>query len=372
MNIYLLIIIELQELRRSEFSPKIGSESMLNEKELIKYSRQIVFSGIGAEGQEKLKKSEVSIVGVGGTGSAAALYLATAGVNLNLIDRDLVELSNLPRQILFKESDINQPKAIIARDRLQQMNPDIDIEAHVSDFNPRTAERLIGKANVVLDGTDNFEARFVLNEACVKKNIPFTYVGALRAQLMFSFFIPGKTACLRCLFPEKIPQGVLETCEIAGVLGPTAAIAGLLSATETLKFLAEFGDLFTNKLLYLDLTDFTLELIEITRNMKCNVCVKHQFEVLDEKVEGSKTVSLCGRNTYQIIPAQPIATIDLVKYGENLKINPEFKVHVITDILIAMEYAEHPVTLFRDGRMLIKNAKTETEAKTIATRILSF
>lgn len=359
-------------MRRSKFSAKTGSESVLTDKELIKYSRQIVFSGIGTEGQKILKKSKVCIVGVGGTGSAAALYLATAGVNLILIDRDLVELSNLPRQILYKEADINQPKAMVARDRLQQMNPDIDIEAHVSDFNPKTAERLIGEANIVLDGTDNFEARFVLNEVCVKKNIPFTYVGALRAQLMFSFFIPGKTACLRCLFPEKIPQGVLETCEIVGVLGPTAAIAGLLSATETLKYLAEFGDLFTNKLLYLDLTDFTLELVEIKKNSNCQICVKHQFEALEEKVEGTKIVSLCGRNTYQIIPTRPIETLDLVKYGENLKMNPEFKVSVITDILIAIEYAGHPITLFRDGRLLIKNAKTETEAKTIATRILSF
>ncbi|MFQ6123277.1 MAG: ThiF family adenylyltransferase [Candidatus Heimdallarchaeota archaeon] len=345
---------------------------MLSEKELKKYSRQIVFSGIGTEGQEKLKKSEVCIVGIGGTGSAAALYLATAGVNLNLIDRDLVELSNLPRQILYKEADINQPKAIVARDKLQQMNPDIKIEAHVSDFNPRTAERLIGKANVVLDGTDNFETRYVLNEACVKKNIPFTYVGALRTQLMFSFFIPGKTACLRCLFPKKIPQGVLETCEIAGVLGPTAAIAGLLSATEALKFLAGFGDLFTNKLLYLDLTDFTLELIEIKKNPNCKICVQHHFVTLEEKIEGTKTISLCGRNTYQIIPARPIEAFDLVKYGENLKMNPEFNISVITDILIAMEYAGHSITLFRDGRLLIKNAKTEIEAKTIATRILSF
>lgn len=344
---------------------------MLTEKERVKYSRQIVFSGIGMEGQQKFKTSKVAIVGVGGTGTPAALYLAAAGVNLSLIDRDLVELSNLPRQILYTEADVNQPKAVVARDRLQQMNPDIEIETHVSDFNPRMAERLIEEVDVVLDGTDNFETRFVLNDVCVKHNTPFTYSGALRAQLMFSFFIPGETACLRCLFPEAPPQGVLETCEIAGVLGPVAGIAGLISATETMKYLSGKGELLTNKLLYLDLTDFAMELIELQQNTNCKVCAQHDFEILEEKLEQTKTVSLCGRNTFQVIPSQSVE-LNLTEYGNQLKKNPEFKVSVITDILIAMEYAEHPITLFRDGRLLIKNTQTETEAKAIATKILSF
>jgi molybdopterin/thiamine biosynthesis adenylyltransferase len=348
-----------------------GGKIMLTERELKKYSRQTVFSGIGVEGQEKLKRSKIAIVGVGGTGSAAALYLAAAGINLRLIDRDLVELSNLPRQILYTEADIDHPKATAARDVLQEKNPEIEIEAHVSDFNPKTAECLIQDVDLVLDGTDNFETRFVLNEACVKENIPFTYVGAIRAQLMFSFFIPGKTACMRCIFPENPPQGSLETCEIAGVLGPVAGIAGLLSATEAVKYLVGRGDLLTNKLLYLDLTDFTLELLDIQRNMNCNVCVHQQFETLEEKKKSTRTVSLCGRNSFQVIPAQTI-NLNLIEFGEKLKRNPEFKISVITDILIAMEYAEHPITLFRDGRLLLRNVQTEAEARSIASKILSF
>lgn len=344
---------------------------MLTEKELVKYSRQMVFSGIGREGQEKLKGSKVAIVGVGGTGTAAALYLATAGVNLRLIDRDLVELSNLPRQVIYSEANITQPKAIAAQEELQKKNPDIEIEAHVSDFNPRTAERLIEEVDVVLDGTDNFETRFVLNDACVKENVPFTYVGAIRAQLMFSFFIPGETACIRCIFPEVPPQGSLDTCEIVGVLGPAAGIAGLLSATEALKYLLGTGELLTNQLLYLDLTDFTTELIEIQRNTNCKVCAHHQFEMLEEKAKRTKAVSLCGRNSFQVIPAQSVE-LNLPEFGEKLKRNPEFKISVVTNILIAMEYATHPITLFRDGRLLIKNVQTETEAKAVATRILSF
>ncbi len=344
---------------------------MLTEKERVKYSRQIVFSGIGMDGQEKLKTSKVTIVGVGGTGAPAAMYLAAAGVNLNLIDRDLVELSNLPRQILYTEADINQPKAIVARNRLLEMNPDINIEAHVSDFNPRMAEHLIKDSDVVLDGTDNFETRFVINDTCVKHNTPFTYTGALRAQLMFSFFIPGKTACLRCLFPTTPPQGALETCEIAGILGPAAGIAGMISATETLKYLSGKGDLLSNKLLYLDVMDFSIEFIEIQQNSNCKVCVQRQFEILEERLEQTKTVSLCGRNTFQVIPAQSVE-LNLTEFGSQLKKNPEFKVSVITNILVAMEYIGHPITLFRDGRLLIKNTKTEAEAKAIATKILSF
>lgn len=344
---------------------------MLTERELKKYSRQTVFSGIGVAGQERLKRSKVAIVGVGGTGTAAALYLAAAGINLRLIDRDLVELSNLPRQVLYNEADIDQPKATVARDTLQEKNPDIEIESFVSDFNPKTAERLVHDVNLVLDGTDNFETRFVLNDACVKENVPFTYVGAIRAQLMFSFFIPGETACIRCIFPETPPQGSLETCEIAGVLGPAAGIAGLISATETVKYLVGSGDLLTNKLLYLDLTDFTIELMEIQRNMNCKVCVHHQFETLEEKTKSSRTISLCGRNSFQVIPAQ-IANLNLIEFGEKLKRNPEFKISVVTDILIAMEYTGHPITLFRDGRLLMRNVQTETEAKSIATKILSF
>ena len=181
-----------------------------------RYSRQVRFGPLGEAGQEKLARSRVAIVGCGALGSVSALALARAGVGmLRLIDRDLPEVSNLPRQVLFDEQDIRDglPKAVAARRQLQRINSDLEIEVEVTDLTPRNADRLLGGVDCIVDGTDNFEARFLINEVCCRDRIPWVYGGAIGAEGRVLAVRPGSTACLRCLIPEPPAAGSLPTCE---------------------------------------------------------------------------------------------------------------------------------------------------------------
>ena len=212
----------------------------LTEKELKRYSRQIVFNQIGKEGQKKLKESKVTILGCGAIGTVASTYLTSSGIGyIKIIDRDIVELSNIQRQTLFDERDIDLPKAIAAKNKLEKINSDIKIEAVVADFNPTNAEELI-EGDLDIDATDNLKARFLLNDVCLKKGIPFTYGAAIRDEGRFMFIIPNKTACLRCLIPKIPSPGSLETCEVVGVLGPVPGVIGCISAIEAIKYLVGF------------------------------------------------------------------------------------------------------------------------------------
>lgn len=255
---------------------------MLTEKELERYSRQLVFSRIGKKGQERLKKSTVAVLGLGGMGSAISLYLVTAGINLRLIDRDVIELKNLHRQVLFYEEDIGKPKALVAKEKLEKKNSNIRIEAFHDDFKPSNAERLVKGVDIVLDGTDNMETRFLLNDVCVKNSIPFTYSAAVQDRIMFSFIIPGKTACLRCIIGE-IPRS-LETCETSGIVGPVPGFVGLLSAMEAIKHIVGFGEPLTNKLVHINLSKFKVDVVKVKRKEDCRTCQKKEFEFLKRKV----------------------------------------------------------------------------------------
>jgi adenylyltransferase/sulfurtransferase len=346
----------------------------LTKIERERYSRQIVFPKIGEKGQERLKQGKVAILGLGAIGSAAAIYLASAGVGyIRLIDRDYAELGNLQRQILYDEKDVKEykPKAIAAKEKLENVNSDIILEAVFEDFNPTTAERLIKDVDMVLDGTDNMETRFLLNEVCVKNEIPFIYGAAIEDYGMVSMIIPGETACLKCMIPEMPEPGSLPTCEVAGVLGPSPGMVGIIEAAETIKYFAGFGDNLKSKLFYFNLSSFHFDTVNVEKNPNCSVCVCKEFPLLKQEIKHSTISTLCGRNAIQISPKTDLK-LDLPKLANNLRKNPEFRIKKLTEHLLIVDYDRYSVAIASSGRALIHNTDSEKRAKTILNRIISY
>ncbi len=345
--------------------------SPLTETEMKRYSRQIVYPEIGLKGQEKLSRSWVAVLGIGGLGSIASLYLALAGVNLRLIDRDIVELNNLQRQILYREEDIGKPKATAAKENLQKWNSSIQIESFVEDFNPDNAEELIVGVDLVVDGTDNFEARYLLNDVCVKHGIPFMYSAAIGTRGMMSFIVPGETPCLTCLFTSPPRPGSLETCETAGVIGPSPGVMGVIEAAEAIKYLAGFGENLKNKLLIIDLTDNSFEVVRVKKNPGCNTCADRNFAFLSKKERTRYVVALCGRASYQVRPKKKL-NLNLTELSHKLSRIPEIRVVRVSDEVAIMTYDGKEVTLFRSGRIILKGARDEKEAVSIASRFFTY
>ena len=255
--------------------------------DLERYSRQILFKEIGEAGQLKLLKSRVAIVGVGALGTVIANHLVRSGVGyVRLIDRDLVELSNLQRQTLFDEEDakLNLPKAVAAKTRLNKINSTVTVEAVITDINLDNAEELLDGFDVIVDGTDNFNTRFLINDVSIKYGIPWVHGGAVSSRGMFTVIKPGKTPCYRCLFPH-VPTATGETCDTVGVLSPLTDIIGSFQAMETMKLLV--GAKTTPNLEQIDIWDLTSMQMDISngRNPACPCCVKGQFDFLDRTSE---------------------------------------------------------------------------------------
>jgi adenylyltransferase/sulfurtransferase len=271
-----------------------------------RYSRQRLLPFIGDPGQERLAKAKALIVGVGATGSVMADQLARAGVGkLTLVDRDVVERSNLQRQSLYDEEDAAQstPKAFAAERRLRRINSEIKIEGIVTDFHGEEAEDLVADHDLTLDGTDNFETRYVINDAAVKHRKPWIYMGVVSTYGMTTVIIPEKTGCLRCLFPVPPGPGSAATCDTSGVLGPVVGAIASLAASEAIKALVGgVEESLAGRLAHADFADLTWRLIETRRKPECLCCVRREFPFLEEEA-GSRAVTLCGRNTVQILPS---------------------------------------------------------------------
>ncbi len=344
---------------------------VLSEKELSRYSRQIVFPFLGKKGQERLKESKVSVLGLGGVGCAASLYLAAAGVNLRLIDRDLVELNNLQRQILYSEEDVGKPKALAAKQSLEGKNSDIEIEAVIEDFNPSTAENLVRDVDLVVDGTDNFEARYLLNDVCVKQGVPFFYGAAIGAKGVLTFISPGETACFTCIFPNPPKPGSIETCEVAGVMGPSPGVVGVLEAVESIKYLAGFGSNLKNRLIYLDLLEASFDEIRVLRNKNCRTCVKREFIFLERREKGKYVTSLCGLNAYQVSPTINLK-LNLADFSKKISRNPDVRVQEASNEILKLLFEGKEVVVFKSGRIIVKNVGSEERAVSIASRIIGF
>jgi adenylyltransferase/sulfurtransferase len=329
-----------------------------------RYSRQVLFRGIGAEGQRRLTAARIAIVGCGATGSALASLLARAGVGtIRIIDRDYVEPSNLQRQTLFDEADAAEslPKAIAAARKIAAFNSAIVIEPHVADLTPANIIGLLEDAELILDGTDNFETRYLINDFAVKNSIPWIYTAAVGSYGVTLNVLPGKTACLGCIFSEP-PQGTFETCETAGILNSAVNLAASIAATEAIKLLVGSDESLRRTLLSFDV--WRNERAEVAADKPragCRTCGEHEFPHLAG--EGRPHITLCGRNSVQIHEQQ--RPVDLVQMSERLK-----PLGTVRHNNFVLKFWAEPyeITLFPDGRAIIKGTTDKTVARSLYAR----
>src|SRR5436190_17371055 len=285
-----------------------------------RYSRQILFREIGREGQQRLLNSRVLLVGCGALGSAHAEMLARAGVGkLRIVDRDFVEFTNLQRQTLFKESDAAErlPKAIAAKTRIAEINSEIEVEAIVADINNSNVERLLDNADLVIDGTDNFQVRYLVNDACVKKRVTWIYGAAVSSYGTTMTIVPGETPCLRCIFDEMPDAGSSPACDTAGVIMPIIATVAAAQVSEALKILVGDTDSLHRSLMQFDVWANDRQRIKLDKpDPECKCCGQHIYEFLDADAQHFAAV-LCGRNAVQIAPPRP-TEIDLEQLAGKL------------------------------------------------------
>ncbi|MEH7355566.1 ThiF family adenylyltransferase [Neobacillus drentensis] len=337
---------------------------------LERYSRQILFQAIGEDGQRKLLKSRVVVVGAGALGTVIANHLVRSGVGtIRLIDRDLVELSNLQRQTLFDEEDaiLHLPKAVAAQNRLNKINSSVTVEAVIADLNLENAEELLSGFDVIVDGTDNFMTRFLINDVAVKFETPWVHGAAVSSRGMFAVIKPGVTPCYRCLFPQ-VPTGTGETCDTVGVLSPLTDIIGSFQAMETIKLLV--GAETTPNLEQIDVWDVTSMQMDISqgRNPNCPACAKSQFEFLDRS-SGKQIVytTLCGRDTVQINPRKK-SELDLKKAVEILRKSGRV---LENEFLLRFSPEEDiSIVVFKDSRVLIHGTNDVVRAKMLYSKYI--
>jgi molybdopterin-synthase adenylyltransferase len=329
-----------------------------------RYSRQVLFPGIGIEGQGKLATARMAVVGCGATGSALASLLARAGVGtIRIIDRDYVEPSNLQRQSLFDESDAAQslPKAIAAARKISAFNSQIVIEPQVADLVPANIESLLEGMQLILDGTDNFETRYLLNDFAVKASLPWIYTAAVGSYGITMNVLPGKTACLACVFPDS-PRGTFETCETAGILNTAVNLAASIAATEAIKLLVGAEQQIRRTLLSFDLwRNEHAEVRAENPRPGCRVCVDRDFVHLGG--EGRAHITLCGRNSVQIHERhRPIDFSEV-----SLRLKPHGAVRH-NDFVLKFWPEPYEMTLFPDGRAIIKGTTDTAIARSLYAR----
>jgi adenylyltransferase/sulfurtransferase len=329
-----------------------------------RYSRQAVFQGIGAAGQEKIGNSRVAIIGLGALGTVIANNLARAGVGyMRLIDRDFVELSNLQRQTIFDEEDVreNLPKAVAAVRHLEKVNSTITLEAVVSDVNSSNIETLLADIDLVMDGTDNFETRFLLNDACLKKNIPWVHGAVLGSYGLTANIIPGKTSCYRCFMPEMPKIGAGGTCSSAGVLNMITGIISCYASAEALKIMVGSPDI-RKSVIFIDVWNNSFNSMDLPVNSNCPACAKKEYQYLSSR-KGTYTTVLCGQKAVQIVPGQA-RKMDFADIVERLAHLGEIEYN---SFLLRLKIGEVEITLFADGRAIIKNIENENKAKALYT-----
>jgi len=344
-----------------------------------RYSRQILFPGIGAEGQARLARSRIAIVGCGATGSALAALLARAGVGtLRIIDRDYVEPSNLQRQSLFDEQDASEslPKAIAAARKIAAFNSQIVVEPKVDDVIPANIEALLEGMEIILDGTDNFETRYLINDFAVKNSVPWIYSAAVGSYAATMNVLPGETACLACIFPDS-PRGIVDTCETSGILNSAVNLVASITATETLKLLVgnETDGIKTphppktlrKTLLSFDLwTNEHAEISAAKPHPGCRACGERDFIHLAG--EGRPHITLCGRNSVQIHAVQTHARQRPIDFTEmDRRLQPHGTVRH-NDFVLKFWHDPYEITLFPDGRAIIKGTTDTAVARSLYAR----
>ncbi len=329
-----------------------------------RYSRQVLFRGVGAEGQRRLAEARVAIVGCGATGSAVASLLARSGVGtIRIIDRDYVEPSNLQRQTLFDESDAQEslPKAVAAARRIAEFNSQIVVEPKVADLTPDNVEVLLEGVGLLLDGTDNFETRYLVNDYAVSKSVPWIYAAAVGSYGVTLNVLPGTTACLACVFPDS-PQGTFETCETAGILNSAVNLVASIEASEALKLMVGATEKVRRTLLSFDVwMNERAEVQAASPRVGCRACGERDFVHLAG--EGRPHITLCGRNSVQIHERH--RPVDFGEMNERLKPHGTVRHN---DFLLKFWHEPYEMTLFPDGRAIIKGTTDSGIARSLYAR----
>jgi molybdopterin/thiamine biosynthesis adenylyltransferase len=330
-----------------------------------RFSRQIRFAPFGPDGQENMQAATAVIIGCGALGTVQASLLARAGVGtLHLIDRDYVEESNLQRQVLYTEADARQalPKAEAARLHLLEANAAVRIEAHVSDLNPGNADDLLAGATVLLDGTDNFETRLLVNDFSVREGIPWIYGAAVGSYGIAMPVMPGDTACFRCIYPQP-PAGAQPTCETAGVLGPVTSLIGSLQAMEAIKILSGKSESVRRRIFTADLWHGPIrETVMPARDPDCPCCARREFTWLNGR---RVPVSLCGRNAVQIHELR--RPLDLANLAVQLAGLGSVRSN---EFALRFTNGDHEITVFPDGRAIIRGTTDIGIARSLYARYI--
>lgn len=339
-----------------------------------KYSRQILFAGIGEEGQQRLLQSSAVLVGCGALGAVTANLLVRAGVGrLRIIDRDFVERSNLQRQALFEESDAREslPKAVAAHRRLSAINSDAVVEPVVADLNPENTRELLSGFPLILDGTDNFETRLLINDAAIALGVPWIYAAAVASYGLTFTILPGETACLACLLESNGASGSLrssfgfeETCDTAGILNSAAGVVASIEAAEATKLLAGKSEALNRRLVSCDVWTGRFQSIRVARNPECRACVRRDFTYLDG--EAQPHVTMCGRDSVQI--HERSRRLDLGELGQRIaKTVAEVRRN---DFLLRFRVPPYELTVFPDGRAVIKGTRDPAVARSLYARYI--
>jgi molybdopterin-synthase adenylyltransferase len=332
-----------------------------------KYSRQMLFAPLGREGQERLATSSAVLVGCGAIGAAAANLLVRAGIGrLRILDRDFVEASNLQRQALFTESDVREalPKAVAAERNLRTINSDVEVEGIVADVTGRNVAELLSGFPLILDGTDNFESRFLVNDFAVSSGTPWIYAAAVASYGLTFTILPGKTACLACLLDSFAAGGLEETCDTIGVLGPIVNLVASLEVTEALKLLAGRSTALRDSVVSCDVWTGRFQSIHPERNAQCRVCVHRQFSYLSGEVQPH--ITMCGRDSVQI--HERSRSLDLKTLQDRL-------VSAVSDVrqngfLLRFRVPPYEMTVFQDGRAILKGTKDPAVARSLYAKYI--
>ena len=338
--------------------------------DLDRYARQMRYLPLGEEGQRRLAKSRAMVCGCGALGSVLANTLVRAGVGaVRIVDRDFVELANLHRQILFDEQDVaaGLPKAIAAAEKLRRANSSVQIEPVVADIDPGNIERLCDGVDVMVDGTDNFETRFLMNDAAVRLGLPWVYGGCVGAEGQSMTILPGRTACLRCLLPECPPPGSTPTCDTVGVLAPIAGLIASIEAIEAIKILSGNLEAVSRRLTVVDLwrNHFApIDVVELRDRTDCPACKRGEFAWLAGR-QGSQAAVLCGRNAVQLSHQGPATPLDeLARRLEG--IGPI----VCNPFLLRLTVEPYEIAIFPDGRAIIRGTSDPTTARSVYAKFV--
>jgi adenylyltransferase/sulfurtransferase len=328
----------------------------------------MLFSKMGEEGQRRLLQSAAVVVGCGAIGASTAQLLARAGVGrLRVIDRDFVEPSNLQRQALFDESDAREtlPKAVAAERRLRLLNSEIQVEGVVADVTARNVEELVKGFDLILDGTDNFETRFLLNDHAVQAGRPWIYAAAVGSYGVMFAIRPGESACLACLMETPDAGPLLEeTCDTVGVLGPAVSLVSSLEAAEALKFLSGHAEALHGKLISSDVWSGRMQSVGVARNAECRACVRHEFTYLEG--EAQPHITMCGRDSVQIHQrgrALDLAALRVSLSAAGLAVKQN-------DFLLKFSAPPYEMTVFGDGRAILKGSTDPAVARSLYARYI--